>query len=153
MNRVANGPQPQKRGQSELDPPQTDSELPSIAGDSNSVRGGKQHCPPWQVPAAHKKQARLKKNTQKPEVAIPPKNPNRKQCQYPQQIVPSNFTTMPPSSNSLINRLRVSRISNSFVTFFKHQYQPYQRSRYYTIHLRLQKYCHGLFTLLPFSMQ
>ncbi|VUZ43409.1 unnamed protein product [Hymenolepis diminuta] len=83
MNGVAKGAQSQKRDNTESGPSQTDSngsspiiitretkfdreqlhtsnrehpkELPSIAGDTNSVRGEKHYCPPEQVLATHKR--------------------------------------------------------------------------------------------------
>ncbi|KAM3188260.1 hypothetical protein ACTXT7_000659 [Hymenolepis weldensis] len=86
MNGIAKGWQLQKRDNSEPDSPQTDSDnsssttitserefdkeqshtydrecskgLQSIAGDSNSIRGEKQHRPPEQAPAIQKRQAR-----------------------------------------------------------------------------------------------
>ncbi|VUZ40541.1 unnamed protein product [Hymenolepis diminuta] len=67
--------------------------------------------------------------------------------QYPQQNLLGNSSTTLSHSNCLINRFRVSKTLNSFVTFSKCQNlqkQPYQRGKCYPIHLRLQKYYHNL---------
>lgn len=79
-------------------------ELPSTVGDSNFVRGENQHWPPDQVPAFHEKRARRKKNTQKPQVTIPPKilQPET-QRKYPQQSLPHNSSTTLLRSNSSTN--------------------------------------------------
>ncbi|KAM3186902.1 hypothetical protein ACTXT7_003369 [Hymenolepis weldensis] len=50
-------------------------ECPFTAGDCNTKRGENTQCPLEQAPAIHKRQARRKRNIQKPEVATPPKFP------------------------------------------------------------------------------
>ncbi|KAM3184444.1 hypothetical protein ACTXT7_008349 [Hymenolepis weldensis] len=56
-------------------------ELSSVAGDSNFALEEKQHCLLGQVTANHKRRARWKKNTQKPE------------SQHAQQTLPGNPNT------------------------------------------------------------
>ncbi|KAM3188507.1 hypothetical protein ACTXT7_000061 [Hymenolepis weldensis] len=164
-NRVANGSQPKESDNSEPDLPQTDSddslstliapetgfdtehfrtfnrehseEILSIIGASDSAQGRKQHCLPEQVPVTHKRRARRKKNIRKHEVVNPPKGPHlERERQYPQQTLPGNSSTTLSRSNGLTKLFRVSRTSNSFLSFFTRkclQKQPYQRSRYYPI--------------------
>ncbi|KAM3179918.1 hypothetical protein ACTXT7_017334, partial [Hymenolepis weldensis] len=133
MNGAAKGPQPQKRDNSdpisqmdivhnkcprnEVDAEQfhtynreRSKELSFITGDSNSVRGEKQHCPLELAPAIHKRPTRGKRNTRKPEVIDPPKMPQSETgCQYPQQnLLGISSTTLSHSNMSTSSKIALS---------------------------------------------